>query len=208
MSTWIDVTVPIRPGMVHWPDNPGVELEVTKESVDGGLCFVSKLTMGVHTGTHFDAPVHFDVPGGGIEALPVAALVGVARVVAVEGRTIDRADVEPLNLKEGDRVLFKTSNSARCWNTDEFVPDYVYVTEAAARHLADRRIALLGVDYLSMGGPDDGPRAHRVLMRAGVIILEGLDLRRVGPGTFEMVALPVLIPGSDGAPARVLLRSL
>ncbi|AKV00234.1 Metal-dependent hydrolase [Labilithrix luteola] len=207
MSTWIDVTVPIRPGMVHWPDNPGVEREVTKEPVDGGLCFVSKLTMGVHTGTHFDAPIHFDVPGGGVEALPPAALIGVARVVAVEGRTIDRADVEALNLEEGERVLFKTSNSARCWNTDEFVPDYVYVTVDAAQHLADRRIALLGVDYLSMGGPDHGPRAHRILLRAGVCILEGLDLRQVGPGTFEMVALPLLIPGSDGAPARVLLRS-
>jgi arylformamidase len=206
MSEWIDVTVPIRPGMVHWPGNPGVEREVTEELVDGVIVRVSRLTMGVHTGTHFDAPNHFDVPGGGIEALHPDALIGRARVVAVQGRVIDRVDVEPLGLKGRDRVLFKTSNSARCWNTDEFVPDYVYVTEGAARYLADKRVSLVGVDYLSLGGPSDGVRAHQALLGAGACILEGLDLRRVTPGTFEMVAVPLLIPGSDGAPARVLLR--
>jgi arylformamidase len=206
MNAWIDVTVPIRPGMVHWPGNPGVHLDVTEEHGEGGVCRVSKLTLGVHTGTHVDAPNHFDVPGGGVEALPSDAMIGVACVVAVQGRTIDRADVERLNLEAGARVLFKTSNSARCWGTDEFVPDYVYVTEDAARHLAGRSVSLVGVDYLSLGGPADGARAHRVLLEAGVCILEGLDLRRVVAGTYELVALPILIPGSDGAPARVLLR--
>jgi arylformamidase len=206
MNAWIDVTVPIRPGMVHWPGNPGVQVDVTEEQSEGGVCRVSELSLGVHTGTHYDAPNHFDVPGGGVEALPSDAMIGLARVVAVPGRTIDRADVESLDLPPGERVLFKTSNSARCWATDDFVPDYVYVTEDAARHLAARRVSLVGVDYLSLGGPEDGARAHRVLLGAGVCILEGLDLRRVVPGTFELVALPILIPGSDGAPARVLLR--
>jgi arylformamidase len=207
MSAWIDVTVPIRPGMVHWPGNPGVVREVTEEVGEGGVCRVSKLTLGVHTGTHFDAPNHFDVPGGGVESLPPAALIGVTRVVAVSGRSIDRVDVEAMEPRAGERLLFKTSNSARCWGTDDFVPDYVYVTERAAQLLADRRVSLIGVDYLSIGGPTDGAQAHRALLRAGVCILEGLDLRRVVPGTFDMVALPILIAGSDGAPARVLLRS-
>jgi arylformamidase len=148
------------------------------------------------------------VPGGGIEALPTAAMIGVARVVGVEGRVVDRADVKALNPKAGERLLFKTSNSARCWGTDDFVPDFVYVTKDAAHTLADTKVSLVGVDYLSIGGPAHGPLTHRVLLRAGVCILEGLDLRSVVPGTFEMIALPILIPGSDGAPARVLLRSL
>jgi arylformamidase len=206
MSEWIDVTVPIRAGMVHWPGNPGVQLDVTEEHGEGGICRVSKLSLGVHTGTHVDAPVHFDVPGGGVEALPASALIGVARVVAVQGRAVDRADVEALNPQAGERVLFKTSNSARCWATDDFVPDYVYVSEGAAHHLAERRVSLVGVDYLSLGGPSDGARAHRVLLRAGVCILEGLDLRSIAPGTYQLVALPILIPDADGAPARVLLR--
>jgi arylformamidase len=208
MSEWIDVTVPVRPGMVHWPGNPGVQIDVTEEEHEGGLCRVSKLTLGVHTGTHFDAPVHFDVPGGGIEALPAAALVGIARVVAVQGRVIDLADVEWVKPEPGDRLLFKTSNTARCWETNDFVPDYVYVTESAASHLASRRVSLVGVDYLSLGGPTDGVRAHRVLLEQGVCILEGLDLRRVVPGRYQLVALPILIPGCDGAPARVLLQAL
>ena len=206
MNAWVDVTVPIRPGMVHWPGNPGVHIDVTEEQEEGGICRVSRLTLGVHTGTHVDAPNHFDVPGGGVEALPSDAMIGVARVVAVPGRTVDRADVETLDLHAGERVLFKTSNSSRCWSTDDFVPDYVYVTEEAARLLAAKRVSLVGVDYLSLGGPADGARAHRVLLEAGVCILEGLDLRRVAPGRFELVALPILIPGADGAPARVLLR--
>jgi len=203
---WIDVTVPIRPGMVHWPGNPGVELSSTEEMHEGGLCRVSELSLGVHTGTHFDAPTHFDVPGGGIESLRLDALVGVARVVAVGGATIDRRVVEALEVRPGDRVLFKTSNSARCWTTDDFIPDYVYVTSEAASHLAARGVKMVGVDYLSLGGPDDGVVAHRVLLEVGTCILEGLDLRRVSPGEVDLVALPILIPGCDGAPARVLVR--
>jgi arylformamidase len=206
MSEWIDVTVPIRAGMVHWPGNPGVRREVSEERGEGGVVRVSRLSLGVHTGTHFDAPNHFDVPGGGIEALSPAALIGPARVVSVTGSSIDRADVERLNPQSGERLLFKTTNSARCWDTEEFVPDYVYVTESAAHELAGNWVALVGVDYLSIGGPSDGARTHRVLLRAGVCILEGLDLRRVPPGSYDLVALPILIPGSDGAPGRVLLR--
>jgi arylformamidase len=167
---------------------------------------VSRLALGVHTGTHVDAPIHFDVPGGGVEALALAALLGPARVVAVEGPAVDRVQVEALDLSAGDRVLFKTSNSARCWDSGQFVPDYVYVSEPAARHLAARQVGLVGVDYLSIGGPVDGARAHRVLLAARVCILEGLDLRGVAPGRYDLVALPLLIPGADGAPARVLLR--
>jgi arylformamidase len=203
MADWVDVSVPIRHGMVHWPGNPGVQLE-TDERHDP-LCRVSELSLGVHTGTHFDAPNHFDVPGG-VETLPLSAFVGVARVVAVSGKVIGRAELEPYDIRAGERVLFKTTNSERCWTTGEFVPDYVYVTEEAGRALASRHVLLVGVDYLSLGGPVDGVATHLALLGAGVCILEGLDLRRIGPGTFDLVALPLLIPGSDGAPARVLLR--
>jgi arylformamidase len=204
MSEWIDVTVPIRRGMVHWPGNPGVSIET--EEMRDPVCRVSKLSLGVHTGTHFDAPIHFGVPGGGVEALPLNALMGVARVLALRGSTVDRDGLEANAVRPGERVLVKTRNSERCWSSDTFVPDYVYVTEEAARYLAAIRVLTVGIDYLSVGGPDDGAATHRALLAGGVCILEGLDLRRVGPGTFDLVALPLLIPGSDGAPARVLLR--
>ena len=206
MTAWIDVTVPIRHGMVHWPDNPGVELETFEEMHEGGICRVSSLSLGVHTGTHVDAPNHFDVPGGGVDALPIDGLVGEARVVAVRGKTVDTPELEPLALSPGERILFKTSNSARCWTADEFVPDYVYVTLAAAQLLVERGVRTVGVDYLSLGGPTDGAATHRLLLEAGLCILEGLDLRGVEPGSYELIALPMLIPGCDGAPTRVLLR--
>jgi arylformamidase len=205
MAAWIDVTVPIRRGMVHWPGNPGVQIESTEEDLQGVPCRVSKLSLGVHTGTHFDAPVHFGVPGGGVEALPLRSLIGDARVVAVRGPRIDRADLEPLEIRAGERLLFKTTNSERCWDTEQFVPDYAYVTSAAAQRLAHARIWTVGIDYLSIGGPDDGAATHRILLEAGVAILEGLDLRSVAPGVYDFVALPMLIPGCDGSPARVLL---
>ena len=206
MSEWIDVTVPIRQGMVHWPDNPPVRLETTEEMHEGGICRVSELSLGVHTGTHFDAPNHFDVEGGGVDALPLDGLVGPARVVAVGGAAVVASDLEPLELRSGERILFKTTNSARCWDTDEFVPDYVYVSKEAGRYLAARRVRTVGIDYLSLGGPSDGAATHRVLLEAGACILEGLDLLRVAPGAFDLIALPLLISGCDGAPARVLLR--
>jgi arylformamidase len=205
MAEWVDVTVPIRQGMVSWPGNPGVWLESTEEPVQDALCRVTKLTLGVHTGTHFDAPNHFGLPGG-VETLPPESLIGIARVIGVRGASIEPADLEPHDLRAGERLLIKTRNSDRCWGTSAFVPDYVFLTERAAQVLVARQVRLVGVDYLSIGGPNDGAATHRLLLEAGVCILEGLDLRRVGPGTFDLIALPLLIPGSDGAPARVLLR--
>jgi arylformamidase len=207
MEGWLDVTVPIRQGMVHYPDIPAVSVE-SKETVEatGVVCRTSKLAFGVHTGTHVDAPNHFGVPCGGVDQLPLRALLGPARVVRVTARTIGRAEVEAVGLRAGERVLFKTSNSDRCWDTDDFVADYVYVTSEAARVAAARRIQTIGVDYLSVGGGTDLAETHRVLLEAGICILEGLDLRRVDPGEYEIMALPMLIAGSDGAPTRVLLR--
>jgi arylformamidase len=205
---WIDVTVPIRHGMVHWPGNPEVRVDRhEKATADGGVSRTSALSFGSHTGTHVDAPLHFGVSHVGVDALPIDALIGPARVVAIEEcAAIARADVEPLDVQPGERLLLKTRNSTRCWATDEFVADYVYVTPEAAAYLVERRVRTLGVDYLSVGGRVDGAITHRVLLGAGVCVLEGLDLSAVAPGAYDLVALPLRIAGGDGAPARALLR--
>jgi arylformamidase len=205
---WIDVSVPIRDGMVRWPGNPEVRVQrIEKQTADGGVSRVSALSFGSHTGTHVDAPVHFGVSSDGVDTLPIDAFIGRAGVVALEDRAaIARADLEPLGLERGERVLFKTSNSSRCWVTDEFVGDYVYLAPDGAALLVERGVRLVGVDYLSVGGRKDGAVTHRVLLQAGVCILEGLNLASVTPGAYEMVALPMRIEGGDGAPARVVLR--
>ena len=207
-SGWIDVTVPIRDAMVRWPGNPEVRIDRTeKRTADGGVSRVSALALGSHTGTHVDAPVHFGVNELGVDALPLDSLIGPARVVALESpAAITRADLAPLDIARGERLLLKTRNSARCWATDEFVSDYVYVTPDAAAYLVERGVRTVGVDYLSVGGRTDGAITHRVLLQAGVSILEGLDLRSVSPGPYDLVALPLRIAGGDGAPARAVLR--
>ena len=209
-GTWIDVSVPVRRGMVHWPGDPQVSLERASSIADGDEANLTRIDMSAHTGTHMDAPVHFVEDGEAMEAAPLDILMGPARVVAVKGEEpIDRGQLEGLELGEGERILFRTANSERRWWERDFDPSFVHVSVEAAELLGEVGVALVGVDYLSVGGYEaDGAETHRALLGAGVWIVEGLDLSAVEPGDYELVCLPVKLVGSDGAPARVLLRPL
>ncbi|CAN91683.1 hypothetical protein sce1525 [Sorangium cellulosum So ce56] len=203
---WVDVSVPIRDGMVHWPGNPPVEIVQTEHLERGDPATVSRLSLGVHTGTHVDAPVHFIVRAAGIDRVPLDRLIGPARVLDLgEIDSIQPAHLEPVEIHPGDRLLFKTKNSRR-WSEERFRSDYTYLSPEAAHHLVERGVWALGIDYLSIGGMDGGAETHRVLLAAGVVIIEGLDLSRVEPGSYDLVALPIRLEGLDGAPARVVLR--
>jgi len=206
--TWIDVSVPVRSGMVHWPDNPPIELVRTMDMARGDPCTVSHLSLGVHTGTHVDAPVHFLVNTAGVDAVPFDRLLGEARVVEVsEGPSIGAAQLRAMDPRPGERLLFKTRNSARCWKADRFLPDFVYLSLEAAALLAERRVRTVGIDYLSIAGMEEGVPTHRALLEKGICIIEGLDLSSVEPGSYELICLPLRLAGADGAPARVLLRA-
>jgi len=209
-AAWIDVSVTVRHGMPHWPDNPPIVMQRTMEIVRGHACNLSHLAMGVHTGTHIDAPVHFIHQATGVDEMPVAATMGPARVIEItDPREVTVDELRGHSLQAGERVLFRTSNSPRCWQADGFVEDFVYVSEQAAEHLAETRVRTVGVDYLSVGGyRADGAKIHRILLSAGIWIIEGLDLSAVRAGRYEMICLPVKLHGSDGAPARALLRPL
>lgn len=203
----IDVSVPLDPALPSYPGNTPFSLEAIKRLSRGDSSNVSTLHMSVHGGTHVDAPRHFFDDGRGTEALPLDMLVGRARVLEVASRKGISAEVLlGVDLSEDVRVLFKTSNS-RLWGSPEFHPDYVGITEDGARHLVDRGIKVVGVDYLSVEEfKRPGAPAHHILLGSGVIVIEGLNLRDVEPGTYEMFCLPLPIKGSDGAPARVILR--
>jgi len=204
-TEWIDLSVPIYGGMVHWPDDPPIELDAIMHVERGDLCTVSALKMGTHTGTHIDGPIHF-LPGSpGTEAVPLENLIGPARVIEIEDSSAVRwAELRKHKIADSERLLFKTLNSQRCWNSSEFVSDFVSLAEDAANHLAMLKTLAVGIDYLSLGSPE----VHRTLLKAGVGIIEGLNLSKVSPGDYEFLCLPLRIPGGDGAPARALLKPL
>jgi arylformamidase len=209
-NDWIDISVPLRNGMVVWPGDAPFERSPTLQLASGGPCNLSQISTTVHIGTHMDAPLHYLASGAGIETMPISVSIGRARVIEIlDPEAIRTSELAPHHLSKGERVLFKTRNSTRCWNTDEFQENYVYIQPAAARHLVERGVQTVGVDYLSVGGFDSGgPETHRILLEAGVWIIEGLQLEHVEPGEYELVCLPLRIIGSDGAPARAVLRKL
>jgi arylformamidase len=205
---WIDVSVPLRSGMVHWPDNPPVRIERMLDMECGDAANVSTISLGSHTGTHMDAPIHF-VPGGaGMDRMPLDATIGRARVIEIQDPVSIKPDeLDPHGISRGERILFKTQNSTRRWWAEDFAEDFVYVSQEAARYLADRGIRTVGVDYLSVGGfHKDGVETHQALLGAGIWVIEGVDLSEIVPGEYELICLPLKVEDGDGAPARAILR--
>ena len=205
-SRFLDVSVRLAAGIPAYPGNPEFELDPIKRISEGASSNVSKLVMGTHTGTHVDAPRHFFDGAAGVDALPLEVLIGPATVVEIgHGGAIEAGDVDRAGLDGVERVLFRTPNSS-LWTSGAFRPDYAYVSEAAARRLVERRVRLVGVDYLSVEQfKKPGAPAHRALLSAGIVIVEGLNLTDAEPGTWTLYCLPLRVAGGDGAPARVVL---
>ena len=203
----IDVSVPLDAQLPTYPHNTPFSLEPIKRIARGDSSNVSTLHMSAHTGTHVDAPRHFFDEGPGTESLPLELLIGRARVIEVTSRAgVAAKDLDATDFSDDIRVLIKTLNS-RLWGAPEFHEDYVGVLESGAKHLVEQGIKVVGVDYLSVEKfHNPGAPAHHILLGAGTIVIEGLDLRGVEPGVYEMFCLPLRVVGSDGAPARVVLR--
>ncbi len=204
-----DITVPISSDMPVWPDNPAVEI-VQVSSMDAGAHDnVSRLACGVHTGTHVDAPHHFLNDHRTVEGLSLDVLTGPAQVVRLpEAVAVVTADVlQKAGVEAGtSRLLLRTRNS-ELWQRAEkqFFPEFVGISEDGAAWLVERKMKLIGIDYLSVAPYKQGTPTHRTLLQAGVIILEGVDLSAVEPGRYGLVCLPLKLVGSDGAPARAIL---
>lgn len=198
-----DISVPIRPGMIIYEGNPAVHLERVDSIANGAHANVSKVDLGVHTGTHVDAPSHFLADAPGSESIAIEQLLGHAEVVDAtsEGGDLDAKALEQVDISEGAaRVLLKTRNS-RLWDRDSFSRDFIGLTGSGARYLIGMGVRVIGIDFLSIGDAE----AHRELLAAGVIPVEGLDLRAVAPGPYELACLPLRLEGSDGVPARAIL---
>ena len=211
----IDISVAVKPGHTPiYPGDPGIEVESWSALERGDAATVSVLHFSAHTGTHVDAPAHFISGAPRLDSLSLDALIGEACVVEVPGdvTAIDAGHVRALVPARAERVLFKTRNSD-FWEDPRglFREDFTYVTGDGARTLAERRVRLVGIDYLSIEKfKSEGFEAHKALLARGVVILEGLDLRGAGAGRYELVCLPLKLAagGGDGAPARAVLRTL
>ena len=195
--------------MVHWPDNAPVRIERMLDIEHGDVANVSTLSLGSHTGAHMDSPLHFVCGGEGIDRMPLDATMGRARVIEIQDPTsINPEELVPHGIGRGERILFKTRNSALIWWTQDFIEDFAYISREATRFLAEREVRTVGVDYLSIGGfHKDGVETHQALLEAGIWVIEGLDPSGVEPGEHELICLPLKVEDGDGAPARARLRS-
>lgn len=206
-----DVTLTLRPDMPTWPGEAGPTIEPLKRMARGDSSNVSAVRFGDHTGTHVDPPIHFLEGGNTIDRLPVDVLVGPCRVVAytegdhISGKWLDGAGIP----KGTQRILFKTPNSER-WRDPKapFDKDFTALDETAAHWLVRAGVRLVGIDYLSIepfGSGKIGHPVHVALLRADVVIIEGLDLGAVTAGDYELACAPLKIEGGTGSPARVFL---
>ena len=204
-----DITLTISPDLVVWPDDPPVELFKTAAIANGSEANVSRIHMGVHTGTHVDAPYHFLDGGKTVDELEVGMLTGRAYVLHLDEGVdlITREVIEASSIPpRTKRVLFRTRNS-NLWKDGhtKFDEEYVAIDPEAAALLIRRGVKLVGVDYLSVAAYTDTTPTHQILLQAGVIIVEGLNLSEVNQGRYTLYCLPLKIEGVDGAPARAIL---
>jgi arylformamidase len=202
--------VTVRHGMPNWPGDPPIYLQRATDIGRGDDANVSHMAMGVHSGTHMDAPLHFIHGADGLDRMPLDATMGEARVIEIlDPHHVTVEELRQHDLRTGERVLFRTANSINCWEVDHFVEDFVYISDDAARHIVDAGVRTVGIDYLSVGSyRNGGTTVHRILLEAGVWIIEGLDLSACPAGRYEMICLPVKLHESDGAPARAILRQI
>ena len=206
-----DITIPINNDTPVWTGDKEVKIQRDRTIAAGADYNVSLLEMGVHTGTHMDAPYHVMDAGGTVDQIPLEQLIGQAQVVVVppEIESIDANFLSYCGLSEGvERVLFKTRNS-KFWNDQplRFREDFIGVDASGARWLTEQGVILAGIDWFSISPMQDLKTPHEILLGAGTVILENLDLRKVPAGSYELICLPLKLMGTDGAPVRAILRS-
>lgn len=213
---WQDVTYPIFEGMTGWPGQPATEYDVLSCIHCGDQARVTVVKMSVHSGTHMDAPSHFLAQGKDISTVPIDFGMGPVRIAKLDSENevtpahLEAYEARTRPLQAGERLLLRTPNSdKKFWLQDPFDTEYHGIGPAAAAWIAKRKLRMVGVDYLSVGPFHNGnPQTHRALMTGGVWIVEGIDLRRITEGDYELICLPLKMVGCDGSPVRVLLRSV
>jgi len=211
-SRWINISLPLRNAMVHWPGNDPPRVELIHDVEKGARAPLWEITISSHTGTHIDAPRHFQPDGKTIDQMPLDTMIGPARVIEIKDtETIKPEELAAHNIQPGERILFKTRNSSKAYQTDDFVEDYVYISTEAAHLLAEKKVSVVGLDYIAVGSYKDIENlkeVHETLFNGGAWIIEGLNLSEAKAGKYELICLPLILEGGDACPARAILRPL
>ncbi len=221
---WIDISIPFRDAMVHWPSDPSPRIVRLKDANAGDKVTLTDLHFISHTGTHIDAPLHFIRNGGTIDKMPLDVGIGPARVIEIgDKESIKIPELVPYNIQKGERILFKTTNSSWIYKTDQFHEKYVYLEPESAEYLVERGIRLVGLDYLTLSAYETENdyesvavyqarsgihRTHRALLGNGIYIIESIDLSKANAGVYELIALPIKLENGDAGLARAILRPL
>jgi arylformamidase len=200
-----DISVRISPELVVYPGDPPVEIVPLTQVGPAGDPNTSRLCLSTHAGTHIDPPYHLLPDGTKANEIPLDTLIGECEVVDIGIEDEITLPVLQRHKITAERVIFKTKNSF-LWERKEFSRNYTYLSTAAAEYLATRKLKLVGIDYLSIEKFDaKSLQAHLALLKAGTVILEGVNLSYVKPGKYELFCLPLKIKDGDGAPARAVL---
>lgn len=203
----IDISWPVKVGMLSYPGDCLYQVRQTLFLEKGDACNLSCFEMSMHNGTHIDAPLHFIAEGKPVSKLALDFFLGRAKVILIE--TKDRVTVDHLRqfkVENGDRLLLKIPHNESLLDNSVFCNDYAALDQTAAAFLAEKGVRLVGIEYLSIEEPENPPNmVHRILLARGVIILEGIDLRKVSPGEYFLSCLPLNLEGANGSPVRAVL---
>src|SRR5256714_9490444 len=208
---WIDATATLDPRTtpVYAGDAP-LKFDFLKDMRKGDAFTLSAFSLGAHSGTHIDAPMHFVRTGAPIDSVSLEPLIGPVRIIVIPDnvQAINGAELARHDWNGAERVIFRTRSSLRGWMHDPtFHRDFAYIAPDAAQQLADAGVKLVGIDYISaeqFGAP--APLTHRTLLGKGIPIVEGLALENVPAGDYDVIILPIKVGGHEAAPARAILR--
>ncbi len=223
-TEWFDITlplnkeIPIPPAVPPQPGMPPPESSIPPATVyrffdvdKGDKVTMSRIEMTSHDGTHIDAPLHF-IPGGTtIDTMPIETTVGPCRVIEIkDDKEVTAKELKPHRIKAGERILFKTKNSPGVWAMRQYSGKFVTISLEAARYLAEKKVRLVGIDYISVASAEPTMEnvndVHRAFLGNGIFILEALNLTGIKPGNYELICLPLRIERGDAGPCRVILR--
>lgn len=198
-----DVTMPIHAEMAVYKNKEEFKPSIEKVRTIEQGSNESRITLYSHAGTHVDAPYHMSESGYRLDDIPLNKLYGKCKVWDLSHieDCIERQDIEAKPVEKNDFIFIKTKNSFE----DQFNYQFVYLSAEAAQYLADKGIAVVGIDAFSIERNHPEHPTHHILMENDVLIVEGLRLKEISEGEYMAVIAPLLIAGGDGAPARVLL---